>query len=104
MFLIPLSPLIFYNYTTHESIFDSSSAYFMTSSYQYQYPEWKEQLLQIEIANDSTLDAIFVDIDLFLKNYFLRSRLPNLTISKYAQPLFSPRTEGRASPDPCQFL
>ena len=70
VFLIPLSPLIFYNYTTHESIFDSSSAYFMTSSYQYQYPEWKEQLLQIEIANGSTVDAIFVDFDLFLKNYF----------------------------------
>ena len=36
----------------------------------YQYPEWKEQMLQITYGNGSTIDAISVDSDLFLKNYF----------------------------------
>ena len=79
VFLIPLSPLIFYNYTTHELIFGTSAAHFMTFNYQYQYPEWTEQVLQIQMAKGSTVDAIFVDFDLFLKNYFynLFYNMPN---------------------------
>ena len=70
IFLIILSPLIFYNYTTHESIFDNNAAFFMQHSYHYQYPEWNEQLMRIAQSDHSTIDAIHVDFDLFLKNYF----------------------------------
>ena len=70
IFLIPLSPVLFYNYTTHESIFDTNTAWSMQFFNKYQYPEWKEQMLQITYGNGSTIDAISVDSDLFLKNYF----------------------------------
>ena len=70
IFLMPLSPVLFYNYTTHESIFDTNTAWSMQFLNIYQYPEWKEQMLQITYGNGSTIDAIFVDSDLFLKNYF----------------------------------
>ena len=79
MFLIPITPLIFYNYSTHESILGGGAAHFMTFSYQYQYPEWTEQVFQIHMTNGSTIDAMFVDFDLFLKNYFynLFYNMPN---------------------------
>ena len=70
IFLMPLSPVLFYNYTTHESIFDTNIAWQMQQLSEYQYPEWKEQMLQITYGNGSTIDAISVDSDLFLKNYF----------------------------------
>jgi len=70
IFLIPLTPLFFYNYSVDESLLGTNSAFFMTFSYNYQYPEWTEKLLDIQMNNGSTLDAIFVDFDLFLKNYF----------------------------------
>ena len=79
VFLIPLIPLIFYNYTTNETILGTGGAFFMTYNYQYQYPEWTEQVLQIHMDGGSTFDAIFVDLDLFLKNYFhnLFYNMPN---------------------------
>jgi len=70
VFSIPITPLIFYNYSTHETILGTGAAHFMTFSYQYQYPEWTEKVFQIHMTNGSTIDAIFVDFDLFLKNYF----------------------------------
>ena len=69
-FLITLSPVIFYNYTTHESVFDTGISFFIQHENEYHYPEWQEALKQINFSNGSTIDAIFVDFDLFLKNYF----------------------------------
>ena len=69
-FLIALSPVIFYNYTTHESVFDTGISFFIQHENEYHYPEWQEALKQINFSNGSTIDAIFVDFDLFLKNYF----------------------------------
>ena len=79
IFLMPLSPVLFYNYTTHESILDINAAYSMQQLNKYQYPEWKEQMLQITYGIGSTIDAISVDSDLFLKNYFynLFYNMPN---------------------------
>ena len=71
IFLITLSPLIFYNYTTHESILDSNAAFFMSFSYHYQYPEWNEQVTRIAQSDHSTVDAIFVDFDLSMKIFSL---------------------------------
>ena len=78
-FLITLSPMIFYNYTTHESIFDTNAAFFIQMENKYHYPEWQEALKQINFSNGSTIDAVFVDFDLFLQNYFhnLFYNLPN---------------------------
>ena len=70
IFLVTLSPVIFYNYTTHGSIFDTNAAWSMQFYNEYQYPEWKEKMLEINFYNGSTLDAILVDTDLFFKNYF----------------------------------
>ena len=70
IFLFALSPVILYNYTTHESIFDTNAAWSMQYHNKYQYPEWQEKMLELNFYNGSTLDAIFVDTDLFFKNYF----------------------------------
>ena len=79
IFLVTLSPVIFYNYTTHGSIFDTNAAFHMQFGSYYSNPEWREQLKQINFSNGSTIDAIFVDVDLFLKNYFynLFFNMPN---------------------------
>jgi len=78
-FLITLSPVIFYNYTTHESIFDTNAAWSMQFHNKYQYPEWSEKMHEINFYNGSTIDAIFVDPDLFFQNYSynLFSEMPN---------------------------
>jgi len=78
-FLITLSPVILYNYTTHESPFDTNAAWSMQFHNKYQYPEWSEKMHEINFYNGSTMDAIFVDFDLFLKNYSynLFSEMPN---------------------------
>jgi len=70
IFSLALSPVILYNYTTHESIFDTNAAWSMQYHNKYQYPEWQEKMLELNFYNGSTLDAIFVDTDLFFKNYF----------------------------------
>ena len=70
IFLFALSPVILYNYTTHESIFDTNAAWSMQYHNKYQYPEWQEKMIELNFHNGSTLDAIFVDTDLFFKNYF----------------------------------
>ena len=70
VFLITLSPMMFYNYTTHGSIFDTNAAFFIQMENKYHYPEWQEALKQINFSNGSTIDAVFVDFNLFLQNYF----------------------------------
>ncbi len=73
VFLLALSPVIFYNYTIHESILDTNVAWSMQFHNKYHYPEWEYKMLACglnQVATCSTLDAIFVDTDLFFKNYF----------------------------------
>ena len=50
-FLITLSPVILYNYTTHESPFDTNAAWSMQFHNKYQYPEWSEKMHEITYRN-----------------------------------------------------
>ena len=79
VFVITISPVIFYNYTTHESFFDTNAAFSMQFHNKYQYPEWADKMQEINFNNGSTLDAIFFDTDIFLKNYSynLFAEMPN---------------------------
>ncbi len=74
-----LSPMIIFNYITHASIFDTNAAYFIQMENTFTYPEWQEKLKEINFYNGSTVEAIFVDFELFLKNYFynLFYNMPN---------------------------
>ena len=70
IFCITLSPLILYNYSTHGVIFDHDISFYLQFISKYQTPEWKERVTEIATNGEGTLEAIFVDFDLFLKNYF----------------------------------
>ena len=78
-FSIIISPMIIYNYSTHDSIFDTNAAFFIQMENTFVYPEWQEKLKEINFYNGSTTEAIFVDFELFLKNYFhnLFYNMPN---------------------------
>ena len=68
-FLITISPLLTYNYITFGNIIDSDPSFQMLSWNKYQNPEWKEELIQ-NLDVKSSLNRIFSDLDLFVKNYF----------------------------------
>ncbi len=78
IFLIALSPLIIYNYNTHDTIFDSSSTLFMTRWYTFQTPEW-HNAMELVVINEKPLN-IFLDFPLFLKNYFYNLLYHNSSI------------------------
>ncbi len=67
-FLIAFSPQIFYNYTTHETILEGNPFYYVYSLSKFQTPEWREQFSDME--NTGLFYYIFLDLDLFQKNYF----------------------------------
>ena len=67
-FLIAFSPLLIYNYTTHEVLIDTSGNYELINKTKYQTPDWVEKL-KIEAMRESPTN-FFVDLDLFFKNYF----------------------------------
>ena len=67
-FLIAFSPQIFYNYTTHETVLEGSPFYYIYSLSKFQTPEWREQFSDME--NTGLANTIFLDFDLFQKNYF----------------------------------
>ena len=67
IFCITLSPLILYNYSTHGVVFDHDISFYLQFISKYQTPEWKERVTEIATNGEGTLEAIFVDFDLFLK-------------------------------------
>ena len=70
IFLVSIAPLIYYNYDTHGVIFDHDISFFLQLESKYQTPEWKERIIEIATNGEGTIEAIFVDFDLFIKNYF----------------------------------
>ena len=67
-FLVGISPLIIYNYTTFGVFIDGDPNYYMATTKEFtQTPEWKDK---VDLNTDSPLAGIFADFDLFLKNYF----------------------------------
>ena len=67
-FLIVCSPLLVYNYTTHGVILDTNPNFYLIQLQKYQTPEWREKMT--ESIDDNSMKSIFLDFDLFLKNYF----------------------------------
>jgi len=68
-FGIAISPLIFYTYSTHGTFLEGSSNALFLWEWQHRYPEWELEMTKLVLNNSSTLDGIFLDFDLFLKNY-----------------------------------
>jgi hypothetical protein len=67
IFLVAFSPLIIYNYDTHDKFLDSNSTLFMTRWYTFQTSEW-HNAMELVVVNEKPLN-IFLDFPLFLKNY-----------------------------------
>ena len=70
LFLIVASPLFIYNYVTVGDISDTSANFAMQFGSKYQTSEWSDQLYRLTKEGKGTLDGIFLDFDLFQKNYF----------------------------------
>ena len=69
IFVITLSPLMYFNFSTYGVIFDHDASFYLQFNSVYQTPEWKDQITEIATNGDGTLAAIFTDFDLFTKNY-----------------------------------
>ena len=69
-FLVFSSPLIIYNYETHGTILDSNGNYILSQSSKFQTSEWHNQMEHFVVTEQGTTAGIFLDFDLFLKNYF----------------------------------
>ena len=67
-FLIVCSPLLVYNYTTHGVLLDGNPNFYLVQLQKYQTPEWREKMT--ESIDGNSMKSIFLDFDLFLKNYF----------------------------------
>ena len=78
-FLIVISPLLIYNYSQFGNPLSINANFYMQFSAHYQNPEWKEQVYLFAIEDKGTIDAIFLDFELFQKNYFynLAYNIPN---------------------------
>jgi 4-amino-4-deoxy-L-arabinose transferase-like glycosyltransferase len=79
-FFIAASPILVYNYTTHGVITDTDLAFYLSLGAEYSTEEWKNNLMGMNQDNvNTTLDVIFLDFDLFMKNYFynLFYKVPN---------------------------
>jgi 4-amino-4-deoxy-L-arabinose transferase-like glycosyltransferase len=70
LFLIVASPLFIYNYSTVGNISDASGNFAMQFGSKYQTSEWSDELYRLTKEGKGTLDGIFLDFDLFQKNYF----------------------------------
>jgi len=67
-FLIACSPILVYNYTTHGVLLDSDTDFYLIQLAKYQTPEWHDNME--ESIKSPNMNGIFLDFDLFLKNYF----------------------------------
>ncbi len=67
-FLLALSPQVIYTFTTHDEIWDAFPGFYIGNWYYFQTSEWHDQVLN---SPDIDLTSIiFLDVDLFFKNYF----------------------------------
>jgi len=70
-FLVTSAPVYIYNYSVHDTLAGTDLAYYLAVQSVFYTPEWKEKLMQMHFEEaHSTLSIIFVDFNLFLKNYF----------------------------------
>lgn len=67
-FVIALSPLLLYDYYTHGDLIDTNSNFYLLTNWNYQTLEWHNKIEQNIMAGIS--DGLFLDHNLFLKNYF----------------------------------
>ena len=61
--------MMIYNYSTHGVLLDSDPNLLPQFSYKYQTLEWHEKMERLVATDNNTL-GIFLDFNLFLKNYF----------------------------------
>lgn len=66
-FIIIFSPLLFYNYTTHDKLLDNDTNFYLLGGMNFQSSEVRDQLIESIISE--TPVNFFQDLDLFLKNY-----------------------------------
>jgi len=66
-FILLCSPMLFYNISTHDTIMDSNTNYYIAAHSKYSTPEWKDYLFD-NITKDK--QAFLYDQNLLLKNYF----------------------------------
>ena len=71
VFLLAISPVLIYNYSTHETISDTSLAFHLSGTAKYGTQEWKNDLMSMHQTQTSSIfDVVFLDFDLFMENYF----------------------------------
>jgi len=68
IFIIAFSPVMIYNYYTHEVLIDTDAGYYVLTNWRYLPAEWQYKIEQSVVTN--THVSIFIDFDVFLKNYF----------------------------------
>ena len=66
-FTLLCSPMLFYNISTHDTIMDSNTNYYIAAHSKYSTPEWKDYLFD---NIDKDKQAYLSDQNLLLKNYF----------------------------------
>ena len=67
-FFIAISPLLSYNYSVYGVSIDNDSNFYIASHSRYKTVHWVEQLY--ESIGKGTTHGIFLDFNLFVKNYF----------------------------------
>ncbi len=68
-FVLAFSPILILNFTTHGNFIDSSSNEHIRWHWEFQTSEWRQNVESI-IVSGNEKSALFIDFDLFLKNYF----------------------------------
>ncbi len=69
IFILILSPILILNYTTHENFVNSNANEHIRWQWTIQTPEWRENAEEI-IVSGSNKSVAFMDLELFMKNYF----------------------------------
>ena len=91
IFLIASSPVLTYNYLTHDNVLDINSKYVIGTT-KYSTPEYEDKLYELYISgNGSIFDTFLLDPNLFLKNYFytLLNTVPDRLFNFDTWPSFS---------------
>ena len=91
IFLIASSPVLTYNYLTHDNVLDINSKYVIGTT-KYSTPEYEDKLYELYISgNGSIFDTFLLDPNLFFKNYFytLLNTVPDRLFNFDTWPSFS---------------
>ena len=69
-FVLALSPLLAYNLSTFDTLLESNSSQYMIWFMKYQTPEWRSQMIEMELSGRGGLfETIMLEPQLFFKNY-----------------------------------